>query len=135
MKTSTYILPPLLAMMLLFASAQVAWAGDGDYPGYIALEPALVVNLDNPRRAQFLQIQAQFYVETAADAERVQRHMPVIRDRMITYFGGRDPDKVRGAQERERMRAEVLDHLREAMEETTGAPSVSNLYFTGFVVQ
>ncbi|WP_245740581.1 flagellar basal body-associated FliL family protein [Ectothiorhodospira marina] len=140
MKTRRYLLKAL-AMLLLAGAPMGAWAAapaadKGEtYPGYIALDPPLVVNLDNPRRAQFLQIKAQFYVETATDAEQVQRHMPVLRDRMITYFGGRDPEKVRGAQERERMRGEVLDQLRQAMEETTGAPCISSLYFTGFIVQ
>lgn len=128
----------ILALTLgLAATAQAAGGGKPEktYPGYLPLEPALVVNLDNPRRPQYLQIQAQFYVETAEDAAKLEKHMPVVRDRLITFFGGRDPETVQKASERETLRSEALARLQQTMQEITGSQAVSNLYFTGFIVQ
>ncbi|MBK1691647.1 flagellar basal body-associated FliL family protein [Ectothiorhodospira mobilis] len=127
----------LILMLGLGTTAQAAGGGKPEktYPGYLPLEPALVVNLDNPRRPQYLQIQAQFYVETAEDAAKLEKHMPVVRDRLITFFGGRDPEAVQKASNRETLRSEALARLQETMQEITGSQAVSNLYFTGFIVQ
>ncbi|MFP4243804.1 MAG: flagellar basal body-associated protein FliL [Ectothiorhodospira sp.] len=132
-------LPALaLGLMMVLTTPALAAGGGGsekDYPGYIPLEPALVVNLDNPRRAQYLQIQAQLYVETAEDAAQVEKHMPVIRDRLITFFGGRDPENVQKASNRETLRNEALARLQETMQDLADSQTISNLYFTGFIVQ
>ncbi|EHQ52266.1 Flagellar basal body-associated protein-like protein [Ectothiorhodospira sp. PHS-1] len=126
----------LIALTGWHAAAWAAPSGGGaTWPGYIPLQPALVVNLDNPRRAQYLQLNAQFYVETAQEAQLVEHHMPVIRHHLILFFGGRDPEQVQAAAVREQLRTEALETLRQVMTEHTGSPAVSGLYFTGFIVQ
>ncbi|AFL73235.1 flagellar basal body-associated FliL family protein [Thiocystis violascens] len=120
-------LPPTLGQ----ASEEKA----GAYPGYLAIEPSLVVNLAGERKTRYLRVEIQCYLDTAQDAERVTLHMPLIRDRLITLLGGRDADQIMSTEARDRLRAELLEKLRETLTEVAGAPTIRELYFTGFIIQ
>ena len=65
----------------------------------------------------------------------VTLHMPLIRNRLITLLGGRESDQIMSAEAREQLRAELLANLRETMVKQTGTPTISALYFTGFIIQ
>ena len=142
MKSTNLTLVSLFALLLglvpLFG--QAGGHGEGDakgaaYPGYLALEPALVVNLASERRTKYLRVDIQFYLETSHDADLVTLHMPLIRNRMITLLGGRQADQIMSMEAREQLRAELLEKLRATMAEETGVPAISALYFTGFIIQ
>lgn len=107
----------------------------GTYPGYMALDPALVVNLANPRKSRYLRLDVQFLIETPEDAAAMTTHMPLVRDRMISLLGGRDGEQIMTTEAREQLRSEMLETLRKTMSEQTGRPLISALYFTGFIVQ
>lgn len=110
-----------------------AAAATSPYPGYMAVEPPLIINLASPRR--YLRLSVQFYIETQSDADLVTLHMPRLRDRMITLLGGRDGEQLMSAEARDQLRIELLENLRKVMMEQTGRPAISALYFTDFIVQ
>ncbi len=133
-----WVIMALLPLMW-WSPAQASSGGSKDdaaaYPGYMALEPALVVNLASDRRTRYLKLDIQFYLNSSHDAELVKTHMPLIRDRMITLLGGRQPEQVSSMEAREQLRVELLEQLRETMTHQTGEPAIHAIYFTGFIVQ
>ncbi|SEP88354.1 flagellar FliL protein [Ectothiorhodospira magna] len=132
----TTLMLPLLLLLVWSQTTLAAPPKDGrSWPGFIPLEPALVVNLDNPRRAQYLQLNAQFYVENATDAQTLEHHMPLVRHYLLLHFGGRDPEVMQTSSIREQLRTEALEELQQIMLEHTGSTTISGLYFTGFIVQ
>lgn len=127
-----------LLICLLPVSAQSRGEGDaaaGTYPGYMPLDPALVVNLASTRRSQYLRVDIQFFVESREDAEALEHHMPMVRDLLITLLGGRSADDLSTSEARDALRAEVLTTIREAMIARAGRAAVSAVYFTGFIIQ
>ncbi|WP_006787817.1 flagellar basal body-associated FliL family protein [Thiorhodospira sibirica] len=140
MQYSKYL--PFLALILALLTAlgfsgavQAAPSKAPAFSNYMTLDPPLVVNIANERRAQFLQIRAELYVETPQDAEVVTHHMPLIRDRLIMFFGGRAADEVGAVDNREVLRQGALDTVRQALSERAGRPGISGLYFTSFIIQ
>ncbi len=131
----------LLALCLGFAPLAASagkkegGAATSPYPGYMAVEPPVIVNLANPRKARHLKLSVQFYIETQSDAELITLHMPRLRDRMITLLGGRDGEQLVTAEARDQLRVELLEALRKVMMEQTGRPAISAIYFTDFIVQ
>jgi len=103
------------------------------YPGYMALEPPLIVNLAKPR--SYLKLSLQFFIETQTDADLITLHMPRLRDRMISLLGGREIETIMTTEAREQLRIELLDSLCKTMMEQTGRPAVSAVYFTDFIAQ
>ncbi|MFW5452519.1 flagellar basal body-associated FliL family protein [Thioalkalivibrio sulfidiphilus] len=124
-----------LAALLLFALLSGPGHAQQVTSAYIAMDPPVVVNLANPTRAQYLQMVVELQVGSAEDAGIVQAHMPVIRDTLILFFGGRDPAEVRPVANREELRAEALSAIREALESRSSRPAVEGLYFTSFLIQ
>lgn len=141
--TLTNLIPTCFFALLLGLIpllGQAGGHGEGDakgaaYPGYLALTPSLVVNLASARKTKYLRVDIQFYLDTAEDAERVTLHLPLIRNRLITLLGGRDADQIMSTEARDRLRAELLEKLRETLTEAAGAPTIRELYFTGFIIQ
>jgi flagellar FliL protein len=139
--TPTSLLALLLCLTPVIAQSEGHGGGGGGkdaaaaYPGYLELKPPLVVNLANERRAKYLRIDLQFYLETSHDAELVTQHMPLLRDRMINLLGGRQADQIASAEAREQLRAELLAKLRETMTEKVGVAAIDAIYFTGFIIQ
>lgn len=124
----------LLPLTQLLASDDKK-AATAAYPGYMALEKPLIVNLANPRKARYLKFSLQFFIETQPEADLITQHLPRLRDRMISMLGGRDGEQLMSAESREQLRRELLDQLRETMMELTGRPAISVIYFTDFIVQ
>lgn len=146
MRLTTHKFTYLLILMLCLTPALGVAGGHGGgggegegegaaFPGYIPLQPPLVVNLDSARRAQFLRVDLQFFVETAEDASALTLHMPLLRDRLITLLGGRKSDTLMSMEAREALRGEVLEKVRTTMTEQSGKPAVTAVYFTGFIIQ
>jgi flagellar protein FliL len=129
------LLAGLSASMILLVSHAASSQDREPHHPYIALDPPLVVNLANARRAQYLQIAAELQVESPLDAAAVEAHMPVIRDTLIVFFSGRDPEELRPVEKREVLRAEALGAIRHALATHAGRPAVDALYFTGFLIQ
>ncbi|BCU06529.1 flagellar basal body-associated FliL family protein [Allochromatium tepidum] len=131
-----YLLALLIGLAPLAALAS-SGAKEGEaaapYPGYMALEPPLIVNLAKPR--SYLKLSMQFFIETQTDADLITLHMPRLRDRMISLLGGRDGNQIMTTEAREQLRIELLDSLRKTMMEQTGRPAISAVYFTDFIVQ
>lgn len=129
-------------LCVLPLSMSPSWASSGGskesavvYPGYMELKPPLVVNLASTGRTRYLKLDLQFYLNTSHDAELVTQHLPLLRDRMITMLGGRQPEELNSMEAREKLRAEMLEKLRETMAHQTGIPAITAIYFTGFIIQ
>ena len=136
-RTAAYLFALLIGATPLATTASSGGGGsaEGTYPGYMALDPPLVVNLANPRKSRFLRLDLQFYIETPEDATAITAHMPRLRDRMISFLGGRDGEQMMTPQARDQLRSELLASLRETMTAQTGKPAISAIYFTGFIIQ
>jgi len=137
---SIALIGALCIVPLLSISPSWAHGGGGKedaaaYPGYMELKPPLVVNLASSGRTRYLKMDLQFYLSTSHDAELVTQHMPLLRDRMITMLGGRQPEQLSSMEDREKLRAELLESLRETMTHQTGVPAITAIYFTGFIIQ
>lgn len=127
----------ILALLLAATSGltQAQLQVSGNYPGYVAMGPYLIVNLASDKAPKFLRTEIDFYVLTPLDNEVIQQHQIAIRDRLITLLGGRDMEVLQSAEGREELRKETLEALRETLSRLAGQPAIQDLYFTAFVMQ
>ncbi|NEX22566.1 flagellar basal body-associated FliL family protein [Thiorhodococcus mannitoliphagus] len=121
-----------LPFMGAFASGGALDAG---FPGYMELDPPIVVNLARTRGSKYLRADIQLYIESNEEADLVTLHMPRVRDRLISLLAGRDGSTLMTTEARETLRGELLTDLREVMMTQAGRPAISGLYFTGFIIQ
>lgn len=132
------LLPFVSCMLLIAAASPVTAASSGSgftAPGYLPLDPPLVLNLSSPRRTRFMQIAVQVYVENEAQAEAVQYHMPAIRNTLIMLLSGKTVEQASSVETREQWRGEALAELQTLMQTLHGDPSIEELFFTDFIFQ
>ena len=104
-------------------------------PQYLAINPALVVNFQNPKGARFLQVTVEVMARQEAAIEAVKQHLPVIRNSLVFLFSGQDSEVIGSREGKEDLRQQVLAEIQRILEEQTGEPGVEDVYFTSFVMQ
>ncbi len=106
-----------------------------DPPLYQTMEPALVVNLDDPTGLRFLQVQLELMARDKDALEAVSRYNPRIRNALLLLLGQQQVPDLTTREGKERLQAAVLAEIQKVLQEETGKPGVEAVYFSTFVMQ
>jgi len=113
--------------------------GEGKAPAkaakYLALDPALVVNLAAPDSGRYLQVSVEVMTREDKALDDLKLHMPVIRNNLLMLFGQQTAESLAGRDGREALRQLALTEVQKVMHEETGKDAIEALYFTSFVTQ
>lgn len=104
-------------------------------PQYIPMKPPFTVNFGSSGGARFMQVEVQLMTYDKEAVKAIEKHQPVLRDRILRVLGNQEEESVRTAEGKEQMRAEVLKVIQKVMEERYGAAAIEEVYFTSFVIQ
>lgn len=102
---------------------------------YLPLEPAFVVNLDDPEQPRFLQAEVQLMGRDPLAMETIKGQLPRIRNAILMLLGQQRPADLVSREGKERLQSEVLAEVQKVMEAETGKPAAEAVYFTSFVMQ
>jgi flagellar FliL protein len=133
----------LLTTLLLcnaLASTPLLASGGGGSAGtspYLALEPAIVVNLNTAGKVRFMQVRVQAMSRDPAVLAALQTHTGPVRHALITLLSAQTVDNMYDVQVREQVRQQALEELRGVLETHAGLKreGLEALYFTDFVIQ
>ncbi len=132
------VLVALLSIVPLGGSpASAADAGGGAASGFVEMKPALVTNYGVSRqgRLRYVRAEVTLRVEEGGDPARVEYHMPYLRNALLMVLGRQEEAALVTPEGRDTMRREALEQMRAFLEKEEGAPSVSDILFTNFLVQ
>jgi len=103
---------------------------------YFQLSPAFVVNLEaGDSGIRYLQLNLSVMVGQESHLEIVKKHMPVIRHNLNLLFGSLDFNDIRSREGKDKLTAESLKVIRDALQSSTGKPVVQAVYFNSIVGQ
>lgn len=102
---------------------------------YIPLDPAFVVNLADDTEGRFLQLEIQLMSKDAAATELIERHAPLIRNRLLLLFGQKKYEELLSREGKEKLQAEALAEIKKIFKEQAGRGVIDAVYFTSFVMQ
>lgn len=104
---------------------------------YTNMQPAFVVNIGTSQTARlsFAKVEVALRIDTATEAPRVEKHMPALRHALVMLLSKQSPDQLGGPDGQENARLEALQAVQALLTAEEGAPLVSDLLFTSFVVQ
>ncbi|MGQ0529122.1 MAG: flagellar basal body-associated FliL family protein [Panacagrimonas sp.] len=102
---------------------------------YLALDPAFVVNLDDPYAAHYLQAEVQLMSRDPVALETARAQMPRIRNSLLMLFGQQKPEDLSTREGKEKLQTAALVEVQKVMQAETGKPVVEAVYFTSFVMQ
>jgi flagellar FliL protein len=104
-------------------------------PVYMSIDPAFVVNLEDPSGLRFLQLQMEVMGRDAKLLEASKQHLPRIRNALLMLLGQQKIADLSTRDGKERLQAAVLAEFQKILQEETGQPVVEAVYFTSFVMQ
>lgn len=108
-------------------------------PLYLALDPPLVVSLEDKGTIRFLQVTVEILSRDEKVITDLKTNMPVIRNNLLMLMGSQSIQSLTNRDDKEQLRAQSLAEVRKILkanptgEATPG--TVEDLYFTSFVVQ
>lgn len=104
-------------------------------PIYLELEPAMIVNFQNPRHARYLQISVNVQARDAETIDAVKAHMPAIRNNLMLLFSSQQYEDLVKREGKEAVRQGALQEIQAILNKQIGRPGVEDVYFTNFVMQ
>lgn len=102
---------------------------------YRALEPAFVVNLADEDATRYMQAEVIVMTRDPKALEALERHDPLIRNRLLLLFGQQRLADLQSRADKERLQDEALGEVRAILTVETGDAGVEALYFTSLVTQ
>ncbi|MGB5261466.1 MAG: flagellar basal body-associated FliL family protein [Gammaproteobacteria bacterium] len=106
-----------------------------DPPIYHGLDPDFVIAFQNPKNVRFVKASIEVMVRDEDVIEALKLHMPAVRDAIIMLFSAKTEDELMLPADKEKFRAEILQTIRNTLEQLTGSPGVEAVYFSNFVMQ
>ena len=122
-------------IFLMLSTAHAQSGGGGGDSNYYLIEPPVVVNIYDPKRIKFIQVDTQVKVEDASVIKSIEKHKPAIRHSMLMLLSSQNLKDMKSVKGKEKLRKEALLAIQKVLKENTGKEGVSELYFTGFIIQ
>lgn len=102
---------------------------------YLALDPAFVVNLEDPVAPRYLQAEVQIMARDALAMDAAKAHLPRIRNALLMLLGQQKPADLSTREGKEKLQLAALAEIQKVLKAETGKPVVEAVYFTSFVMQ
>jgi len=101
---------------------------------YTVLEKALVTTVQAEGRQRYAQAYLAFEARDPAALASANRHMPLLRSRLIAVLGGADFNELQTPEGRKALADDMLAAVNSALEQE-GEPPLQAVLFRNFVVQ
>lgn len=102
---------------------------------YLAMNPAFVISYEVDSRQRFLQVELAVRARDQETIDELTRHMPRVRNNIITTLSDRTFADIRTHEGREELVEALTEVLRDIAEEHTGRRGVETVLFSNFVLQ
>lgn len=135
----------LFALLVPLLVAPPLWAEDDENKPdtkeqaapvvYTAMQPALVVNVNDNERVRHMQVSIQLKLRTKAMEQYIQQYNPALRHELIMLLSDQPVKKLTSAEGKIALRDEALSALQKVMKEHIKVPAIEAVYFTEMVIQ
>jgi flagellar FliL protein len=121
--------------IVFFSFYNLSLAESGGNSNYFSIEPPIVVNIFSDKSIKFLQVDTQVKVKDSSVIDAIELHKPAIRHAMLMLVSNQNIDEMKTVKGKERLRKEALETIKKVLKDNTGKEGVTELYFTGFIIQ
>jgi flagellar FliL protein len=124
----------LLFSVLTVPTLAAAESGGGGTP-YFEIPTPFVVNLADNDSLNFLQVNAQLKVAREDLKQHLSKHMPAIQHTVMMVLSEQSAGDVKSVAGKQKLRETTLKELQSLLQQQVGDPAVTEIYFTGFIIQ
>jgi flagellar FliL protein len=101
-------------------------------PIYVVLDP-FTVNLKGG--GQYLQMGLTLQMEDDKEGTRLKVYLPTARSRLIMLLSNKTADEITDDEGKKVLKAEIMESIKEPFSEGAKPIGISDVLFTGFVIQ
>ena len=101
---------------------------------YLDLEPPMLATLSVDGKQRYMQVSLNVMSRDQAALDAVEYHMPFIRSKLNSVYGGADFKMAQTIEGKEALREETLKVINVVLE-SEGEALIEAVYFTNFVMQ
>lgn len=102
---------------------------------YLPLDPALVVNIQDKGKSQYLQTSIQLMTRNAEVFEAAKLHAPAIRSALIMLFSTVPYETLSTVEGKEQLQDSARERIDEVLMELAGVKGIDAVYLTSMVFQ
>ena len=102
---------------------------------YVAMPRPFIFNVSGSQRDRVVQIKVQLLVRGGDNELLARKHIPLIESALLTTFAQISADELATIDGKEQLRVTALTAVREALKALENRDVVSEILFTGFVMQ
>ncbi|MCW9024334.1 MAG: flagellar basal body-associated FliL family protein [Gammaproteobacteria bacterium] len=155
-KTNTILLIVLIVLLLLVGGGGAAFFLMGDKEGesagpdtaegsaekieakvvsYYELSPEFVVNLEDNREVNFMQLKVQLMARDEKVWPVVEHHMPVIRNNIMLLLSSQKYEDMNTREGKEKLQELMRESIQEVIASESPDLKIETVYFTELVMQ
>lgn len=126
----------LLCMITASISSTAVSANDNK-PVYIyfGLEPDIITNyVSETNKIGFISVSVEFMLADDDSLDVIEKHEPLIRDKIISLLGQQSPQHLRSLTGREDVRKLIQNEVNSLLKQESGAAVIENLLFTKYLL-
>lgn len=101
---------------------------------YLEIKPPFLVTFNVEGRQRYMQISISVSSRDASVFTSLEHHMPLIRSRLITAYGGMSFDVIKTETGKVNLQLKTVEVINSVLE-SEGEGQIENIYFTNFVLQ
>ncbi len=127
----------LLCMITASLSSTAVSASDNNKPVYIyfGLEPDIITNyISETNKIGFISVSIEFMLADKKKLAVIEKHEPLIRDKIISLLGQQSPQHLRSLTGREEVRKMIQNEVNSLLKQESGETVIENLLFTKYIL-
>ncbi|MGP4844934.1 flagellar basal body-associated FliL family protein [Marinobacter sp. 1Y8] len=101
---------------------------------YLTIEKPFIVTLSADGRQRYMQIFVAFQSRDQAALDTAEKHMPLIRSRLLSLFGGQDFAAMQTVEGKQQLLTDTLAAVNGVLEQEAASP-IDRILFENFVLQ
>jgi len=102
---------------------------------YFGLEPDIITNyVSETNKIGFISVAVEFMLADNDSLDVIEKHEPLIRDKIISVLGQQSPQHLRSLTGREEVRKQIQNEVNSLLIQESGQGVIENLLFTKFLL-
>lgn len=102
---------------------------------YFGLHPDIITNYVNDSdKIGFINVSVELMLASNENLAIIEKHEPLIRDKIISILGKESPQRLRTLTGREEVRKIALNEINILLKQESGVAAVENLLFTKYLM-
>jgi len=102
---------------------------------YVQIQPIIVTNYlkKSAKKPGFVQMSAQLSVKDKLSVDKLNKHMPLIREYIVDFLSFTEEQTIKDASKRNQLRASMTKGIQKLLTEQIGQPLIEELVITHFM--